>query len=82
MSLDRQSCVERENVNLCSGGAERGEKGGWMEGWRERNGPCFFSPFTLCVPRLKASSPFFFCGTGARYMFGVLFVKREQVLVR
>lgn len=42
----------------------------------------FFSPFTLCVPRLKASSPFFFCGTGARYMFGVLFVKREQVLVR
>lgn len=79
VSLDRQSCHERKNVNInvCSDRKER------REGGRERNGPCFFfpPPFTLCVPRLKASRSFF-GGSGARYMFGVLFVKREQVLVR
>jgi len=44
----------------------------------------FFSSFllfTLCVLRLKASGPFW-RASGARYMFGLLFVKREQVLVR
>lgn len=54
VSLDRQSCHERTNVNIgvCSDRKERREEE------RERNGPCFFPSFTLCVPRLKASRSF------------------------
>lgn len=77
VSLDRQSCHERKNVNInvCSDRKER------KEGGRERNGPCFFPPFhALCPP--SESQPLVFGGSGARNMFGVLFVKREQVLVR
>lgn len=60
-------------------GKRGGREGKGREGEREM-GHVFF-PFTLCVPRLRASGPYF-GGSGARYMFGVLFVKREQVLVR
>lgn len=45
VSLDRQSCHERKNVNInvCSDRKER------KEGGRERNGPCFFPPLSRFV---------------------------------
>lgn len=48
MSLDRQRCFKKNgNINVCSVVQREGR---WKGEKEERNGACFFSPFTLCVP--------------------------------
>lgn len=75
VSLDRQSSHEKEMWTSMS--AQIGKRGGRAE---ERNGPCFFPLSRFMSPVWEPAVRF--GSSGARYMFGVLFVKREQVSVR